>query len=265
MRELIITADDFGFSKAYNYGVIDAYENGVVTTLSLMVNMPATEHALNLWRNRCPEAPLILHCNFVQNVPISKPKDIPSLVDDNGNFYRSYQWRSDLPNNTKCIGNVYPTKDDFVKEIDAQLQEFNRLVGHYPIHFDAHSAMTIPMQQAFEYIGKKFGIHNPISQLNACNNMKEVFEFPNKDKQGTSIGDRGCLVNDWLDDNYGILEDSHDVAVIHFHPGYLDQYVLDNTSLTLPRCKDQSTLCDPKVREWIIGNNIKLVSFCDVL
>ena len=31
-KKLIVVADDFGFSEAYNYGVIKAYKEGVVCT-----------------------------------------------------------------------------------------------------------------------------------------------------------------------------------------------------------------------------------------
>lgn len=41
-KKLIVVADDFGFSEAYNYGVIKAYKEGVVCTLSLMSNMAAS-------------------------------------------------------------------------------------------------------------------------------------------------------------------------------------------------------------------------------
>ena len=44
-KKLIVAADDFGFSEAYNYGVIKAYKEGVVFTLSLMSNMAAAPHA----------------------------------------------------------------------------------------------------------------------------------------------------------------------------------------------------------------------------
>ena len=44
-KKLIVVADDFGFSEAYNYGVIKAYKEGVVCTLSLMSNM---------WRRHMP-------------------------------------------------------------------------------------------------------------------------------------------------------------------------------------------------------------------
>ena len=50
-KKLIVVADDFGFSEAYNYGVIKAYKEGVVCTLSLMSNMAAAPHAVKLWQS----------------------------------------------------------------------------------------------------------------------------------------------------------------------------------------------------------------------
>ena len=40
-RYLIVNADDFGQSPGINRGVIEAHENGIVTSASLMVRWPA--------------------------------------------------------------------------------------------------------------------------------------------------------------------------------------------------------------------------------
>lgn len=39
MSNLILNADDFGYSNGVNYGIIDAYKNGVLTSTTLMVTM----------------------------------------------------------------------------------------------------------------------------------------------------------------------------------------------------------------------------------
>jgi predicted glycoside hydrolase/deacetylase ChbG (UPF0249 family) len=39
-RQLIVNADDFGQSAGVNRGVIEAHENGIVTSASLMVRWP---------------------------------------------------------------------------------------------------------------------------------------------------------------------------------------------------------------------------------
>ena len=144
-KKLIVVADDFGFSEAYNYGVIKAYKEGVVCTLSLMSNMAAVPHAVKLWQSECPEVPLVQHTNFVQYRPDSAPEKVPTLVNEEGMFYRSYLWKSENPNDAKCKGEVYPSYEDLYTETMAQLDRHKELVGHYPRHFEGHSAMTRPM------------------------------------------------------------------------------------------------------------------------
>lgn len=92
-KKLIVSADDFGFSKGYNYGAVNAYREGIVTVLSLMSNMEAAIHGVELAKKEVPEANLVVHTNFVQGKPVSNPDLIPSLVDKNGEFYRSYKWK----------------------------------------------------------------------------------------------------------------------------------------------------------------------------
>ena len=52
-KKLIVVADDFGFSEAYNYGVLKGYRDGIVTTLSLMSNMAAAPPAVALRNREC--------------------------------------------------------------------------------------------------------------------------------------------------------------------------------------------------------------------
>ena len=49
------------------------------------------------------------------------------------------------------------------------------------------------------------------------------------------------------------------------HPGFLDDYVLGESSCTLQRVKDVEALCDDRVKEWIQKNKIELVNQRDAL
>ena len=42
-RYLIVNADDLGASASVNRGILEAHERGIVTSASLMVDMPASE------------------------------------------------------------------------------------------------------------------------------------------------------------------------------------------------------------------------------
>ena len=48
LSKLIVNADDFGYSEAVNYGIISAHRNGIVTSTTMMANMPGFDHAVNL-------------------------------------------------------------------------------------------------------------------------------------------------------------------------------------------------------------------------
>ena len=48
---------------------------------------------------------------------------------------------------------------------------------------------------------------------------------------------------------------------ISFHPGYLDDYILTHSSLTINRTKEVVMLTDIKTKEWLNKENIELISY----
>lgn len=55
-----------------------------------------------------------------------------------------------------------------------------------------------------------------------------------------------------------------DFNIVHFHPGWIDEIILNETSLIDARAHDESALCDHSVINWIRENNIELVNFDDL-
>ena len=47
-RRLVITADDLGYSKERNEGIMTCFKATAITRASLMVNATAAEHAVSL-------------------------------------------------------------------------------------------------------------------------------------------------------------------------------------------------------------------------
>jgi predicted glycoside hydrolase/deacetylase ChbG (UPF0249 family) len=62
-RYVIFNADDFGYSRGINRGVLEGHERGVVTSATLVVNGMATAEAARLARE-CPALAVGLHVNF---------------------------------------------------------------------------------------------------------------------------------------------------------------------------------------------------------
>lgn len=259
-KKLIVVADDFGFSEAYNLGVVKAYKEGIVSTISMMVNMEAADHGVKLLEG-IDSKNIVVHTNLVHGRPVSNPKDIPSLVDEDGNFYRSYKWKSDKPNDTKCVGDIVPTKEHCKKETMAQLEKFKSYFGHYPIHFEGHSVGGRNVMAAFKEISEELGIHSMGMDEVESEIMYPAHEllFDNPDAMKKLF--IGTEYKDFVNDEFKVLDSKYDINILHFHPGYVDGYILDNSSLTIARCRDLQTLCDERVKRWITDNNIELVNF----
>src|SRR5690242_17693655 len=85
MRQLIVTADDFGLSTAVNEAIERGHREGILSTTSLMVAAPATPDAVERAR-RTPTLHVGLHVVLVNGRPALPPEEVPLLVDERGMF-----------------------------------------------------------------------------------------------------------------------------------------------------------------------------------
>ena len=84
MRSLVVSADDFGFTPAINRGVIDAFERGVVTAVSMMVDQPGSREAVRYARQAGAELDVGLHLNLSVGRPCTRAR---SLTDTRTGAY----------------------------------------------------------------------------------------------------------------------------------------------------------------------------------
>jgi hopanoid biosynthesis associated protein HpnK len=126
----VINGDDFGFSSGVNQAIVAAYDQGVLTSTSLMVSGAAFEEAVELAKAR-PGLAVGLHLVLTCGRSVLPPEQIPHLVDAQGNF-------SDEPNRT---GWRYQfdraARREIPLEIRAQLEKF-RQTGLPLSHVDGH-------------------------------------------------------------------------------------------------------------------------------
>jgi hopanoid biosynthesis associated protein HpnK len=130
MSYLIINADDFGFSDDVNTAIIQAHEEGILTSTSLMVTGDAAQEAIALAKNH-PHLAVGLHLVLVCGKSVLPPAQIPHLVDSQGNF----------SHNPTQAGLNYQfnqaTRAELRLEISAQLEKF-RNSGLNLAHVDGH-------------------------------------------------------------------------------------------------------------------------------
>ena len=85
MKQLIVTADDFGIAREVNDAVERAHRQGILTATSLMVSAPAAGDAVARAKTM-PGLAVGLHLVLVEGRPTLRPAAIPDLVDGAGMF-----------------------------------------------------------------------------------------------------------------------------------------------------------------------------------
>ena len=76
-RRLIVNADDFGRSPGVNRGIVEAHRHGIVSSATLMANLPWSAAAASL-ADSVPSLGVGLHLNYCYGTPLVP--DVATLV-----------------------------------------------------------------------------------------------------------------------------------------------------------------------------------------
>ena len=128
---LVVNADDLGVSRGATLGIVRAHREGLVTSASLAMTMPAYEHALDACVRQCPDLGIGLHFTLTSGRPVSQARDVPKLVNADG-FFR---WRF----MALLRAASFRARGDLLDQIDIELEaQIQRLVrdGVKPDHID---------------------------------------------------------------------------------------------------------------------------------
>ena len=256
-KKVLFRADDLGYSEAVNYGIEKAVKEGLIQSVGVMVNMPAALHGVELLKNE-PIA-FSQHTNICVGKPLTDPEKIPSLVDVDGNFKSSKIYRE--------------AKEDFVVlsqvrlEIEAQYQRFLELFGRKPDYFEGHAVTSDNYFKAMKQFAAERGLkYSGLPQGQGPNSLTEDAFI---DVNGTKV----YLYMESMQADYdpyhtlnkllaNLPDDGVDMMI--FHPGYLDDYILKNSSLLIPRTAEVAFLTDPAVKARLEQLKIELISYKEV-
>jgi predicted glycoside hydrolase/deacetylase ChbG (UPF0249 family) len=89
-KYLIVNADDLGISRSTNHAVERAFRDGVVTSASLMANMPSCQHAIDRVIGGNPGLGVGVHLCLTSGRPLCDPARLPLLVDARGRFRHGF-------------------------------------------------------------------------------------------------------------------------------------------------------------------------------
>lgn len=226
-KKLIVNADDFGQSKGINAGIIQAHEQGIVTSASLMVRYPAANEAAAYSRNN-------------DKLSIGLHADLGEWICEDG------EWRS-----------LYEvvSLDDIKKvenEINQQLESFYRIMGRNPTHIDSHQHVhqRENLKALFLEIASKLNI-----TLRGCStSVKYCGDFYGQLSDGSPYHE--AINVDGLKRIISGLQDG--ITELACHPGLKGDI---ETMYKAERELEVKTLCNADIRETIVRSNIELCSF----
>jgi chitin disaccharide deacetylase len=137
-HRLIIHADDFGFTHGITEGIVQAFQEGVLTSTSAMINISGAPERIARARNQEPRFAVGLHLNITTGKPVLPPERVPTLVDRQGCFYSMVQLIERLPSISLSELNA---------EIRAQVALLKESSGPFD-HIDYHQ-MVLSLYQPF--------------------------------------------------------------------------------------------------------------------
>lgn len=270
--KLLTQGDDFGYTPAVTYGIIDAIDHGSLTCTGLFVNMPATDLAVSYIHNR-PGACFGIDFNIMVGHCVGNPKDIPHLVHEDGTFI-SHSERNEDPRFMTSEGmlELFP-HDEMYIEMKAQYARFLELCGKKPGYLNPHALMYEGYTQVIQELSEEYDVPYSLEiqrKYDFANiftlKMQEAMARPVKGPKKEISRDEKLLSqlnNDPFDDlnSYQGYLLGHEYATLGGHPGYVDEALMNSSSLSLGRLRDQAFLMSPKLKKWISDNNVELITY----
>ena len=96
LRLLIVNADDFGYCEQRNRGIVKSFQDGIVSSASLLVNAESALEAIQLSK-KCG-IPLGIHLNLTEGRPIKSKTHYKSLTSEEGFLRGKFGFREALKN-----------------------------------------------------------------------------------------------------------------------------------------------------------------------
>lgn len=239
MKKLIINADDFGYSAGVNYGIIEAHKEGVLTSTTMMANMPGFEQALNL-HEQYPDLGIGIHLALTTGKPILS--NLKTIIDVDGNFRNQAYYK----------GSFIIDEQEIYDEWKAQIEKI-LATGIKPTHVDTHHHANLFGDFNAIYLKLADEYHLPVRNnfTNTDSNRRTTDGFIYT--METVIQSSETLEK--------VFEEYNSVELM-CHPAFIDKFLLNHSSYTYPRTEELELLTHPRIKTLFSNHKtIELTTF----
>jgi predicted glycoside hydrolase/deacetylase ChbG (UPF0249 family) len=285
MPRVIVNADDLGLTPGVTRGIVETMTEGVVSSTTLMVNMPSAPDAIKLALGH--RLPVGVHLNLTTGRPISPPGEVPSLVRPDGSFHSHGEF-------TRRLLRLQISLREMEREFSAQIEAARRM-GVEPTHMDTHHHLHLwlPVARALVRVGRRCGIRKtrstrttdmavPMARIPglgawakrqyktfAAALLGRWFLLPTWRMEASAFrateGTTPSLFDEWqrlVAHLAGIPPNQ--VVEVSCHPGYADEELRGYARYVDRRQEEVAVLTSQRVRVALAQARIELVSFRDL-
>ena len=248
--KVIFNADDFGYSRGVNLGILEAYLRGPVRSATLMAGMPGFAHAVELaWAH--PGLKVGAHLTLSTGRSVGGA--YRTLTDETGRFppLAEVERRARSGETDLC---------EVEAEYEAQIQRI-LASGLSPDHLDSHHhCQSLPgIASVFLRLAGKYGLAArsygpaPLTGAHAEVLTTEAFD-------GTFHG-RGATVS-----RLKRILSSHREASLEImcHPGYVDAPLYASSSYSVRRACELEVLTSPETAALLARLGLRPCSFSEL-
>jgi len=287
VKNLIVNADDLGWTDGVNRGIVEAFHHGIVTSASLLANGAAFAGAVETARS-APALGVGVHLNLSDGPPVADRETVTSLLNDGGEF----------ANGPESLLLRRVRRGLLLAEVetewDAQIQKV-RDAGIAPTHLDGHKHVHM-LPGLFEIalrLAKRHGIGAIRVSLEASNLRKALSSGTKRhaavvmkqgvqarglkllardareqaERAGISTSDYFCgiaqtgqLTREGVEQFMRSLPDGTTELVCH--PGYADAALQKSpTRLQDSRQTELQILTDTEIRNLVASLGIRLIDY----
>lgn len=240
-RRLIVNADDLGYDPAVNEGIVLAMRSGVVTSSTLMVNLPHSAHGATLARG----FPVGLHLNLSRGTPLSSRFPASFLRD--GAF-------------EETLARSLPA-EVVAEETAAQLSRAEELLGVPPTHVDVHRHLhrNAAVLEGLTRAAATRGL--PVRALDE--GMRSALRRSGVRTTDHFVGEAGGEAY-WTEQRFAetVAALGEGLTELMCHPGYPPRET--RTSYALQRAVELASLTSAAARKALDEGGVALVSFADL-
>jgi hopanoid biosynthesis associated protein HpnK len=286
LKNLIVNADDLGWTEGVNRGIAEAHRNGIVTSTSLLANGAAFGCGVELARST-PGLGVGVHLNLSDGEPVAPRELVATLLNDKGEFAGGPEAL------LLRIAKRDVTVREAEQEWEAQIEKVKE-AGIQPTHLDGHKHVHM-LPGLFEValrLAKRYGIgairvaHEASSLRAALSAGDELHAVVLKqgvqarglkllardaraqaERAGISTSDYFCGIaqtGELTKEGVARLLRSlpEGTTELMTHPGYADQDLQNSaTRLQGSRQTELSILTDVEIRNLVASQGIRLIDY----